>query len=730
MSKAAKIRSITDLPHTTHDSILRDLSFNDHYAYSQVNRAANEAVKGFSKKAHRVERVLSRFFDPEDIRRFRILQYHVGFLVSGSTALSFFEREVYDNSDLDVYVDLQYAIFIADFLERSGYIYQPYQTDFRHQRDKYPDELDDAINQFFQELDELGREELSWNRYPWGGVVDVLRFRRGEREVQIILCEGSPLGVILGFHSTVVMNLISYSHAISLYPQSTFRDRVSLLNSPSTEEVGTRNYTDAIKKYQKRGWKMIDSGSGCNVLSRHSDLNMFVRRVGDRQCWTIPLDPVTDFVTEGPLQLGRSESLFEQSWRLMYSSSGRASLREGISLLEVRVLGRSYCVERETAAAIRQTSIWRALERWAGSGTKPLEMNELDDPTLRDLVECLIDKVYRECNDKGQPAERARELLLTAFTTDDALDILSPLPPQRLPNAYGVRLLYEMLRGVLENFKHVPSVSCIFRPNSYGLMWTNVKVSIPYRMSLGSAVNRYTPPLETVIPVERLKRELKVFKVNLQLNWPRCTPPCPSSPNHHTTTIAIYPHLMPTVSLEQAFTAFGFSPAQASRMAAENRAVNGLDGGFGYYPDESNTMQDEEDGDKVDILDLAEEERRKGDLDKAVEVLVFALASCKGNSNMIVVELKAHVRLAHVYHEMKELAKASKEFQEAYDLHQDWMTDNDRELHPISYLPLWAECCDKLSQPKKAVRLREQYTKMIERYRGHWSAEELSDLDE
>ncbi|KAL0062767.1 hypothetical protein AAF712_010389, partial [Marasmius tenuissimus] len=56
-------------------------------------------------------------------------------------------------------------------------------------------------------------------------------------------------------------------------------------------------------------------------------------------------------------------------------------------------------------------------------------MNELDDPTLRDLVECLIDKVHRECHDESQPLERARELLLAAFTTDEALGypISSPL---------------------------------------------------------------------------------------------------------------------------------------------------------------------------------------------------------------------------------------------------------------------------------------------------------------
>jgi len=127
---------------------------------------------------------------------------------------------------------------------------------------------------------------------------------------------------------------------------------------------------------------------------------------------------------------------------------------------------------------------------------------------------------------------------------------------------------------------------------------------------------------------------------------------------------------MPIVSIQQAFTAFGFSPAQAARMAAakSQRAANGLNKDFGNQPDEL-------EGDQVDILDLAEEDRKQGNLQRATEILVFALASCKGNATLAAVELKAHVKLAHVYHEMKEFAKASREFQQAYELHQHQVTD-------------------------------------------------------
>ncbi|KAL0570731.1 hypothetical protein V5O48_011222, partial [Marasmius crinis-equi] len=78
-----------------------------------------------------------------------------------------------------------------------------------------------------------------------------------------------------------------------------------------------------------------------------------------------------------------------------------------------------------------------------------------------------------------------------------------------------------------------------------------------------------------------------------------------------------------------------------------------------------------------------------------------------------------------------EFAKASKEFQGAFDIYEDWMTENDRKLHPVSYLPLWADCCDKLGQPKKAERLRTQQAKLAEKYQSYWGdPEEELDSDD
>ncbi|KAF5357343.1 hypothetical protein D9758_005968 [Tetrapyrgos nigripes] len=60
-----------------------------------------------------------------------------------------------------------------------------------------------------------------------------------------------------------------------------------------------------------------------------------------------------------------------------------------------------------------------------------------------------------------------------------------------------------------------------------------------------------------------------------------------------------------------------------------------------------------------------------------------------------VAELKAHVKLAHVFHKQDEYENASKEFQAACGMYRDWMTDDDRGLQ------VWAEYCDKLSLPRR-----------------------------
>jgi tetratricopeptide (TPR) repeat protein len=69
-------------------------------------------------------------------------------------------------------------------------------------------------------------------------------------------------------------------------------------------------------------------------------------------------------------------------------------------------------------------------------------------------------------------------------------------------------------------------------------------------------------------------------------------------------------------------------------------------------------------------------ERQRGHLEQAEKILLLALVKCTGNGNLVVVELKAHVRLAYLYYEQDDYEKASKEFQAAFDMYRDWMTEN------------------------------------------------------
>lgn len=67
------------------------------------------------KRAFNLDKLLSRFFSPPEILRFRELQCSTGMLISGSTALKFFERVVYPDSDLDLYIEHRFSRQVADW---------------------------------------------------------------------------------------------------------------------------------------------------------------------------------------------------------------------------------------------------------------------------------------------------------------------------------------------------------------------------------------------------------------------------------------------------------------------------------------------------------------------------------------------------------------------------------------------------------------------------------------
>jgi hypothetical protein len=77
------------------------------------------------KRSFQLHRLLERYFTPSQILRFRELQCATGMFISGSSALQFFDRTVYPESDLDLYLEHRFSHAVAYWLLEIGYKYAP-----------------------------------------------------------------------------------------------------------------------------------------------------------------------------------------------------------------------------------------------------------------------------------------------------------------------------------------------------------------------------------------------------------------------------------------------------------------------------------------------------------------------------------------------------------------------------------------------------------------------------
>ncbi|KAJ8693184.1 hypothetical protein PTI98_010425 [Pleurotus ostreatus] len=108
--------------------------------------------------------------------------------------------------------------------------------------------------------------------------------------------------VILGFHSTVVMNLITASHAYSLYGEETLERKISLPVDSARSDLAIGNLEAAKSKYVARGWTMIPTQA--EALRRKAFKGWTARHVGDSKCWVVnlPVKRADLFKTTDPLR--------------------------------------------------------------------------------------------------------------------------------------------------------------------------------------------------------------------------------------------------------------------------------------------------------------------------------------------------------------------------------------------------------------------------------------------
>ncbi|KAK1223767.1 hypothetical protein PQX77_013291 [Marasmius sp. AFHP31] len=245
------------------NAIFDELSVTDLVHFAQTCKSAKAETERYYQSGFSINRLLLPYFTYNEIQDFRMVQAYTGALISGSTALQYFERIRYEDSDLDLYVEDRHAKVLADFLESVGYTFKPKPS----QRQDLT--LTSALE---------GTDDENECKYGPGlkGIRGIFSLTKGKRNIQIITAKDSTMEVIFNFHcsefhldynharpnpsdfgivAAVVMNVISYSHAYCMFAKATLEQRTGLVCVSPNEEEERDN---ARNKYSERGWKLIN----------------------------------------------------------------------------------------------------------------------------------------------------------------------------------------------------------------------------------------------------------------------------------------------------------------------------------------------------------------------------------------------------------------------------------------------------------------------------------------
>ncbi|EJD40108.1 hypothetical protein AURDEDRAFT_170883 [Auricularia subglabra TFB-10046 SS5] len=258
-----------------------------------VCHAMKAVVDAFSAQRYNVDKMLCPFVGTDLVLEFRRLQAELGFIFSGSRVAQFFEDNTWaDASDLDVYLYAGTALAVGGFLmTRAGYVYDG--RDFATAVAAAP----------------VANHSHAYNT-PY--IRHVYKFTKGDLKIDLVVATESPVRTIIHFHSTPVINGISWDQAFSLFATASWtrHDGMVLVDySP----------TPAVEKYRERGFTLYDGRVGL-THSFHDYLRTGYRYIGDSSTWVVKLNtagiapPATDEVL--------SNNSFEVTPRPTFSKKG------------------------------------------------------------------------------------------------------------------------------------------------------------------------------------------------------------------------------------------------------------------------------------------------------------------------------------------------------------------------------------------------------------------------
>ncbi|KAG6836743.1 hypothetical protein H0H93_003967 [Arthromyces matolae] len=151
-----------------------------------------------------------------------------------------------------------------------------------------------------------GREKKYWGY----GIMKVWNFQyAGERKLQVIISKSSALAPIFHFHSTAVMNFVSWNTVFCAYPELTF-EHCNLVNLAAADErkgKGRERRSEAIRKYERRGYEAATNSRFWEEHRNHRcgedwSCGRTIRNVGDEGCFWFSFQGVRSELKESRLQ--------------------------------------------------------------------------------------------------------------------------------------------------------------------------------------------------------------------------------------------------------------------------------------------------------------------------------------------------------------------------------------------------------------------------------------------
>ncbi|RPD52517.1 hypothetical protein L227DRAFT_514713 [Lentinus tigrinus ALCF2SS1-6] len=348
--------------------------------FKRTCRLASLAVKDYMELSFNINQRLARFFD--DPRAFRSLQARTGILISGSTALQFFDRSLYADSGLDLFVHKPHRREIGRWLLQSGYTFVPES----YQDPDFEITIFDSIS--------LSPDDL----HALDGIASMLTFVRRSatsdegctdrtRTIRLVIAENTPMDVILSTHSTCAMNVIAFDKAYCLFPRATLEARRSLISSSSKGIYRSRG--KALSKYIQRGFNVAFSLPPGDQFSRMPLFPLGWRWLDDEHTWVILLDttgvgrPTTPNTLSSPLNHDPSVIC---NWQVLFKSTEGATMQ--YSVMKSDLLRYRYVVADQDLSAY--------LARYMAVKHREEEMKRGPNSALWALYDADLPKICQE----------------------------------------------------------------------------------------------------------------------------------------------------------------------------------------------------------------------------------------------------------------------------------------------------------------------------------------------